>query len=104
MLINSSLPPESTAADLQNGRAATPASAPARAAAPPASPTPSSDPAASRMRGPSPAEQDGEGTIQDGAAADQAADFLSANFFAQPGLALAAQAHQNPETVFALLQ
>ena len=104
MLIHASLPPESTAADLQNGRAATPASAPARAAAQSPNSTPSSDRAPDRMWGPSPVEQDGEGAIQDGAAADQAAGFLSANFSSQPALALAAQARQNPETVFALLQ
>jgi hypothetical protein len=102
MLINTHLPlaPESNAADLQNSRAAAAASTPADSTLAAADPAAELDSASSRLLGLS--EQ--EGDLQDGAAADQAANYLRSSMFSQPGMIFAAQAHLNPQTVFNLLQ
>jgi hypothetical protein len=92
MIINSSLPVESTAAAPRHSRANP---------APPQIPT---DPAPDRMLELRAAGQDEDGADLDPKAADAWTGFLHSNILSQAGTALAAQANQNPETVFSLLR
>ncbi|MGA3179225.1 MAG: hypothetical protein ABSF38_02650 [Verrucomicrobiota bacterium] len=100
MIINTSLPADSTAADLQNSRPAAASAGSPNAGSPPAATDTTSD----RMRELSLAGQDGDWASQDIAAADRWTGFLRSNIPSRAGTALAAQANQNPETVFSLLQ
>src|ERR1039458_5885888 len=100
MLINTSLSPETPAQDLRHSRAADPSPAPAAALPknPPAAATPA------RLQGLVPWGDDGSPGITDAAGADQATEFFRATLPSQYGPALAAQANQNPESVYQLLQ
>jgi hypothetical protein len=100
MIINSTLPADSPAADLQNSRAASPT---AGASNNPATET-SLDESPDRMRELSQTGLEGDWTTQDSAAADTWMNYLRSNIPSQGGSARAAQAGQNPETVLLLLQ
>jgi hypothetical protein len=100
MIIPSSLPADTTAASLQNSRTTS-----ASAGLPNnGSSTTATDPGLNRMRGLSLAGQDGDFAAGDSTAADGWTNFLRSNILSQSGTTLAAQANQNPETAFSLLQ
>jgi hypothetical protein len=100
MIIQSSLPADTTAADLLNSR-----SAGASAGLPNNTSSPNAtDPGLNRMRELSLAGTDGDFAPGDSTSADGWTNFLRSNILSQGGTALAAQANQNPETAFSLLR
>jgi hypothetical protein len=100
MIINSSLPAESAAAGLRNSRA-TPA--PAGSGNTASSQTaPGADLDGTRQLRPAAQDEDWAGL--DPKAADVWTGFLQSNVLSQSGTALAAQANQDPDTVFTLLR